>query len=227
MLPEITVEPPPPPVEPGTVELTAKDTDQGVLLNWKVSGAEPQGFEVLRSTSVKQPTAPANLLKAVKDPATLHYLDGAIERGTTYYYRVAMLVDGERFYSNAVTMRTQAEPEPEPPPPPVPPTITLTGYQVMDTSSGMGVQLKWYSEGDLQVDQWMVCRTSGTRDPTYPPTGTDMAVPVPYVSTHQGHLDTEGVYTGYTFRYRVAAMYQGKVVLYSNTFSIYISSIIP
>jgi hypothetical protein len=208
------------------VTLQGSEGAGGVNLQWQVTGADPGSFEILRSISTRQPTWPADLYKTLNDPAARSFADTAYEKGVTYYYRVARFIEGERVYSNAVTVQTRPV-EPPPPPPPVEPKITLTGNQVQDSSTAVSVQLKWFIEGDAQVDGWMVCRTFDKYDPSYPPTGDrDLDVAVAYQGTRQGYLDTQGLYTGYTCRYRIAAMYQGKAVVYSNTFSVTIQTVV-
>ncbi len=143
---------------------------------------------------------------------------------------MAALLGGERVYSNAVSVATQPQPEPPPPPPPPPPqpSITLKAKQVRGLSSYLAVQLDWQLEGEVQVDTWMACRSVGNPNPVYPPDGTgSYAFPCPYEGNIGGYLDEESLYTGYTYHYRIAALYHDHVVLYSNTVSLEISSIIP
>ena len=231
VLPELLAEPSP--QEPPAVDMTAQETEGGILLRWQVSGADPASFEILRSTRAKLPVWPDHLYKELKDPAARQFLDAAVKHGTTYYYRLSMLVNGERIYSEAVSVTTQPEPQPEPPPEPQPepppePRIFLSGRQVQGSSSYLAVQLDWRLEGDLQVDTWMVCRSISVSSPTYPPVGYDsLAFAWPYRGKADSYLDEENLYTGYVYHYRVAALYQNRVALYSNPISVEVMTIIP
>ncbi len=230
VLPEL-LSPPPPPETP-RVELRARVDGSRIVLQWDVAGGQPVLFEILRAVGSRTPYWPQDLFKTVRNPSARSFTDDSLAPGKPYTYRLSMLVGEDRVLSNYVTVSVPAEPEPgpepSPPAPPPEPRILLQGRQVTDSSSNMAVRLDWLMEGDLQVDQWMVCRSSSMGYPVYPPEGSDSyAFPHAYSGKADSYTDEENIYIGYTYRYRIAALYQGKVVLYSNPVSVEVQTIIP
>ncbi len=183
----------------------------GVALAWDIEGGTAGEFFILRAVG-RVPVYPQDELQRV-DGDVRSFRDGGVLAGTAYTYRVACRQDEEIVYSNAVIVAV----------PSVEPTITLSGRAV-DGGSGIPViDLAWHVEGSPQVDYYALVRAEMNQGPVYPPQGSMLEwrfyPPGPDYSFRDGDL-----LMGYTYNYRVFAIRGGRVVLTSNTVSIYVDT---
>ncbi len=206
--PDQHIEPLEPPPPSGEVDLSAYETSEGIRLEWKVSFVEPESFAILRSSSSNQLLYPRDLYTEITRSSTRSFLDKKYIPGYVYFYRIAMFSGGKIIYSDTVRVVTKR---------PVVGSIQLTSV-LLETSPGVySIQLKWVAEGDLKLEGWVICRTTNSYDPTYPPQSSgDYYVFISYSGSRGSYIDSYNLKPGGTYRYRVAGLYQGAVVVYSN-----------
>ena len=198
------------PAQPPSITMGGQATTGRVLLTWSVSGAgECTGYSVLRKeTGGADPSYPGDVIANISGVATTSYSDTAVRQGRTYRYRLALTRDGTlKAYSNVISVLV-----PEAPPPP---SLSLSG------SRGRGgvINLSWALANLSGVTQWAVCRSTTTRTPVYPPNRGDDAWTIAYRGDRASYTDGTAS-SGVTYYYRVAAVVNGTVTLYSNSVTV-------
>lgn len=183
----------------------------GVSLTWEVARGEVEEFVLLRAVGAL-PVYPRDVLARL--PGTSKsYLDSGVEQGKSYTYRLAAEQEGTVFLSNAVTVRLPAPS----------PTISLAA-KVVDGGGGRpAVELAWHVEGALAPDYFVLVRAQGEEEPVYPPGSQMPSWRFSPSGMDYTYIDRE-IYTGYTYRYRVYAVKDGRAVLSSNTATVYVQT---
>jgi ferric-dicitrate binding protein FerR (iron transport regulator) len=164
-----------------------------------------QGSNVASATSVSVLRSPGGVIATLAPAASGSYTDSAVQGGNTYSYSVAFN-EGDRVIatSNVVTV---AVPAPAPPPPSL--EVSLDG-----SASATNMSLKWGSSGSPLPDSWVVLRSEGG-SPSYPSS----------TYAELGGGSAGGSFTDYkvdntrVYYWRVAAVYGGRVIAYSNVVS--------
>ena len=196
--------------QPG-VSLQATPGEGGITLFWEIKEASADEFIILRAIG-RDPAYPQDELGRVPGN-TRAFLDRNAAGGTTYSYQVVFEHEGEMIASNAVKVST----------PQVEPTITLSG-NVVDGGSGIPViDLSWHVEGPLQPDFYALVRSDSNQSPVYPPVGTMLEWRRYPPGQDFFHRDGD-LLMGYTYRYRVFAIKGGRIILESNTVTIYVDT---
>ncbi len=204
--PDERIEPPPP--LSGEIDLSAYETSEGIRLEWQVSLVEPESFAILRSSSSNQLLYPRDLYAEITRSSTRAFLDTKYTQGYIYFYRIAMFSEGKIIYSDTVRVATKR---------PTSGNIVLTSVLLQSSPGVYSIQLKWIAEGDLKLEGWVICRTSNDYEPTYPPrSGEDFYVFKNFDGPKGSYIDSYNLEPGEVYHYRVAGLYQGAVVIYSN-----------
>ncbi|MBU4174958.1 MAG: FecR domain-containing protein [Actinobacteria bacterium] len=207
--PEVPVDPEDPAQQP-SMTLEGQASTGRVRLTWSVSGAdECTGYSVLRKeTGGADPRHPGDIITNISGVATTSYNDTAVVQGRTYRYRLALTQDGAlKAYSNVISVLV---PEEAPPP-----SLSLSGSR----GRGGEVNLSWALANLSGVTQWAVCRSTTTRTPVYPPNRGDDAWTMTYRGDSGSYTDGTAS-PGVTYYYRVTAVVNGAVALYSNSVTI-------
>ena len=207
--PEVPTDPEDP-AQPPSMTLGGQASTVRVQLTWSVSGADGcTGYSVLRKeTGGADPGYPGDIITNVGGVATTSYSDTAVEQGRTYRYRLALTQDGTlKAYSNVISVLVPEEPPP--------PSLSLSGSR----GRGGEVNLSWALANLSGVTQWAVCRSTTTRAPVYPPNRGDDAWTIAYRSDRESYTDGTAS-PGVTYYYRVAAVVNGTVALYSNSVTV-------
>lgn len=196
--------PEPPPPEPSAfLECFQKHYPVGI--RWDLRDMpEYDQMDILRTDENALPVWPDNVIETgpppPPPPANIYHDQSSLS-GKTYTYRLAFISAGSLlFYSNPVTVSV------------APPKIDLHGDMTSD-----GFLLRWHMEGNVEADQWAVCRSIHNEQPTYPPAGSDdEAWLLPFNGPDGSFIDPDARIES-SFHYRVAVLHNGKVVTYSKT----------
>ncbi len=103
--PTITLKPTHTPSDKGSIALTGKSVDNGILLNWTVSDmTTDSGFKVVKSTDMN-PVYPGNDYQYLTTPSIREYVWN-IKDGRTYHFRVCKYLGGSCVtYSNDISVQ--------------------------------------------------------------------------------------------------------------------------
>jgi hypothetical protein len=193
------------------ITLQAGLLQEGVALNWEISGGNAPGFSLLRAEG-REPTYPRDVLTSLPSSSS-QFLDQQVVEGQSYTYRVAVAGEEEVAYSNAVTV---AIPEKEP--------VIQLGAHLVDGGMGMpAVELNWHVEGGVAPDTYVLVRSEMNQQPVFPPTGSMVRYDLPPAGPDYSFVDRD-VYTGYTYNYRVFAVKGGGILVESHTVSIFVDT---
>ena len=194
-----------------TVSLQAGLQQGGVALTWELSGGEVAEFILLRAEG-REPNYPQDVLARLPSDAR-SFMDQQVVDGRIYTYRVAVEVDGDTIYSNAMTVAVPVEQ----------PVMHLSAG-LIDGGMGMPVvELNWHVEGQALPDMYVLVRGEMNTQPVYPPTSGMVQYRLPPAGHDYSFIDQE-VYTGYTYNYKVFAVKDGDILFESNTVSIFVDT---
>ncbi len=95
------------------ITLSIRESNGKASLSWMVEGDSPLGYKVTKSTTHENPTYPVmegDDYIYLSDEEARSYLDGDVEQGETYYYRVCDYLGAEcGVYSNPVSLGITGE----------------------------------------------------------------------------------------------------------------------
>jgi|GEM_PF-193924 len=178
-----------------SVSLSIASAGPPVVVTWSIqNGGSVTGVAVLKGVGVMDPAYPDHSV-AVMSPANNSYKDKDVESGGTYSYRVALLSNGAFVaLSNRQTVS-------------ISPQLSLSGK-----GQGTSVYISWTLSGVVHIDSWAVLRSGNNPSPSFP---ADQYATAGYSGPSGSYNDNNG--SPNRNYYRVVGLYQGRVIVKSNT----------
>ncbi len=194
------------------ITLTGKIADNGILLEWNISGIDtPNGVKVVKS-DITNPVYPGSEFVYLSDPAVRSYT-WTIKDGRQWHFRVCRYTGNVcGVYSNDIKVTAPAGGKTSEPGQGQVTGISLTAVK---GDSGKAV-LEWSVTGTSSLGFKIVW--SGNSDPTYPTREGDQ---FHYLSDPSVRRDEiTGLETGKTYYFRVCEYLGGSCGTYSNQVSL-------
>jgi hypothetical protein len=195
-----------------SIDLQGALQGQRVELSWALKDGTASGFIILRGEGA-EPSYPQDILARL-NPDRSSYLDQQTKEGTIYFYRVAIEYNGSIIYSNPASFSI----------PKTPASIALQGSVIKGELNIPVIELTWHVQGTVDAEYYALVRAEMRQTPTWPATGSMISVRFTPGMSDYSHIDRNNLYMGYTYNYRVFAVKGGRIVLESNTVSVYVDT---